>query len=100
MTHAHTCPTLCDSMTCACQAPLSMEFSRQEYWNGLPFPPPGDLPNIGINPASPATPALVGRFFATEPPGKPKVKCVIYCRITNYLKAYWLKGEINIYYLM
>ena len=48
----------------------------------------------------PVSPALAGRFFATEPPGKPKVKCVIYCRITNYLKAYWLKGEINIYYLM
>ena len=40
--------------TVACQAPLSMEFSRQEYWNGLPFPFPGDLPDPGIEPASPA----------------------------------------------
>ena len=40
--------------TAACQAPLSMEFSRQEYWSGLPFPPPGDLPNPGIKPVSPA----------------------------------------------
>ena len=53
--------------TAAFQAPLSMGFSRQEYWSGLPFPPPGDLPNPGIEPASPA---LAGRFFTTEPPGK------------------------------
>ena len=50
------------------QAPLSMGFSRQEYWSGLPFPSPGDFPNPGIEPASPA---LTGGFFATEPPGKP-----------------------------
>ena len=40
--------------TVACQAPLSMEFSRQEYWSGLPFPSPGDLPDPGIEPGSPA----------------------------------------------
>ena len=44
--------------TVACQAPLSMGFSRQEYFSGLPGPPPGDLPNPGIKPTSPATPAL------------------------------------------
>jgi len=48
-----------------------MEFSKQEYWNGLPFPTPGDLPNPGIKPASVAFPALAGRFFTTAPPGKP-----------------------------
>ena len=42
------CPILCDSWTGAHQTPLSMGFSRQEYWSGLPFPPPGDLPNPGI----------------------------------------------------
>ena len=42
------CPTLCDSKTVTSQAPLSMEFSRQEYWCGLPFPSPGDLPNPGL----------------------------------------------------
>ena len=47
-----------------------MKFSRQEYWNGLPFPPPEDLPNSGIQPASLACPALAGTFFTTEPPGK------------------------------
>ena len=54
--------------TIAHQAPLSMGFSRQEYWSGLPFPPPGDLPNPGIKQVSPA---LAGRFFITEPRGKP-----------------------------
>ena len=44
-----------------------MEFSRQEYWSGLPFPTPGDLPDLGINPESPA---LAGGFFTTVPPGK------------------------------
>ena len=52
----------------ACQAPLSMGFSRQEYWSGLPFHSPGDLPNAGIKPKSPA---LAGTFFTTEPTGKP-----------------------------
>ena len=49
------------------QAPLSMEFSRQEYWNGLPFPSPGDLPHPGIEPASLVPPALAGGFFVTAP---------------------------------
>ena len=48
-----------------------MEFSRQGYWSGLPFAPPGDLPDPGIELASLASPALAGRFFATAPPGKP-----------------------------
>ena len=47
-----------------------MGVSRQEYWNGLPFPLPGDLPNPGIKPTSPVCLALVGEFFTTEPPGK------------------------------
>ena len=65
---------LCNPMwTVACQAPLSMEFSKQEYWSGLPFPPPGDSPNSGIKPAYHASPVLAGRFFTTEPPGKPCV---------------------------
>ena len=53
------------------QAPLSIGFSRQEYWNGLPCPPPGDLPSPGIEPASLVSPALAGRFFTSELPGKP-----------------------------
>ena len=50
--------SLCDPMNCAHQAPLSMGFYRQEYWSGLPCPPPGDLPDPGIKPSSPASPAL------------------------------------------
>ena len=55
-----------------CQALLSRRFPgiSQEYWNGLPFPPPEDLPHPGIKPMSPASPALISRFFTTEPPGK------------------------------
>ena len=49
------------------QAPLFMAFSKQEYWSGLPLPSPGNLPNQGIKLKSPA---LAGRFFTTEPPGK------------------------------
>ena len=57
--------------TVAQEAPLSMGFTRQEYWSGLPFPSPADLPNPGIKPRSPA---LAGRFFIAEPPGKPRVR--------------------------
>ena len=53
--------------TVAHQAPLSMGFSRQEYWSGLPFPSPGDLPNPGIKPGSPA---LQADALSSEPPGE------------------------------
>ena len=60
----------------AWEAPLLKEFSRQESWSRLPFPTPGDLPNPGIKPVTPACPALEGRFFffflITEPHGKPR----------------------------
>ena len=65
--------------TVACQAPLSMGFPRQEYWSGLPFLSPGDLPNPGIKPVSPA---LASGFFTTEPPGKPYVKCICVNKFT------------------
>ena len=55
--------------TVACQAPLSMEFSRQEYWNGLPFPPPGGFPDPGIELASPASPTLQADSLPGEPSG-------------------------------
>ena len=65
-------PTLCSSIDyIAWQAPLSMGFSRLEYWSGLPFPSPGDLPDPGSKLASPVSPALAGRYFTIEPPGKP-----------------------------
>ena len=49
--------------TIAHQAPLSMRFSRQEYWSGFPWPPPGDLPDPGVEPTSAASPALTGGLF-------------------------------------
>ena len=55
------------------QALLSMEFSRQEYWHGLPFPPPGGLPNPKIKPSPPVSPALRADSLPTEPLGKPRV---------------------------
>ena len=58
-------------MDCSRKAPLSMEFSRQEYWNGLPFPSPGDLPNPGTEPRSPA---LQADSLLSEPPRKPTYK--------------------------
>ena len=48
------------------QTPLPMEFSRQEYWSGMPFPPPGHLPDPGIEPTSLASPVLMGIFFTTR----------------------------------
>ena len=62
------------SWTIAHQVPLSMGFPRQEYWGGLPFPSPGERPDPGIKPIPPASPALAGRFFTTEPPGKPRLR--------------------------
>ena len=64
-------PLFATPWTIVPQAPLSMGFSRQEYWSGMPPPPPGDLADTGIRPASPA---LTGRFFTTEPPGKRCIK--------------------------
>ena len=57
----------------ACHTPLPIEFSRLEYWNGLPFPPPGDLPDPEIEPMSPMSPAFTGSFCTTEPSRGPKL---------------------------
>ena len=63
-----SCPALATMWTVACQAPLCMGFPSQEYWNGLPFPSPVDLPDPGIKPMSPA---LEADSLPCEPPGKP-----------------------------
>ena len=60
------------------QAPLSIGFSRQEYWSGLPFPPPGDLPDLG---RALMFPTLAGKSLTTEPPGEPKYSR---CLLLNY----------------
>ena len=59
--------------TVACQSPLSKEFSRQEYWSGVPFPLPGDLLDPGIKPMSLASLALAGEFFTTITLGNPDI---------------------------
>jgi len=64
--------TLVTPWTVTCQASLSTEFSRQQYWSRLKFPPPGDLPDPWIEPASLVSLALAGRYFTTELPRKPK----------------------------
>ena len=64
------CPTLCDPMDCNPQAPVSLELSRQEYWSGLSFPSPGDLPDPGIEPRSPA---LQVDSLLSEPQGSPVI---------------------------
>ena len=72
------------SWTVAGQAPLSMGFSRQEYWSELAFSPPGDLPDPGIKPTSLTFPALAGVFFTTAPPGK---SCVGFCHAAAAAKS-------------
>ena len=70
--HVLSCVQLFATLqTEAHQAPLPIGFSSQEYWSGLPFSPPGDLPDPGIKPRCLMSPALAGKFFITEPPGKP-----------------------------
>ena len=71
---AQSCLTLGDPMDCSPPGSSSMGFFRQECWRGLPFPPPGDLPNPGIKTASPMSTSLTGGFFNTEPLGKPTVE--------------------------
>ena len=80
-------------MDCS-QASLFMGFPRQEYWKGLSFPSPGYLPDPGIEPVSPASPALAGEFFTIVPPGMPieVARQVINIEITQnqFLQRLWL----------
>ena len=68
LSHSLVSDSFVTPWTAVHQAPLSMRFPRQEHWSGLPFPPPGDLPDPGIELT---LLALAGRFFTTEPPGNP-----------------------------
>ena len=77
------CPTLCNNPL-DCSPPGSSvhrDSPSQNNWSGLPFPPPGDLPDPGIEPSSPLSPALAGRFFSTEPWGKPPT--YLYCHLRH-----------------
>ena len=79
---AQSCPDSATPWTVARKAPLSMGFPRQEYWSGLAFPPPEDLPDPGIKPKSPVSPALADGFFTAEQPGSPEKPwtCVHVCK--------------------
>ena len=67
--------------TAALQAPLSMEFSRQEYWSGLPFPTPGNLPSPGTETASPESPALQVDFLPLSHLGRPSDMHIMYLKL-------------------
>ena len=70
---AQSCQLFATPWIVACKAPFSMEFCRREYQSGLPFATPGDLPDLGIEPASSVIPALAGRFFITVLPVPPLI---------------------------
>ena len=78
------------------QAPLSMEFFRQEYWSGLLFPSPGDLPDPGIEPRSLTSPILAGRFFTTEPPGSPCVVSIVHIFLFLVIDELSLVKELSL----
>ena len=82
--------------TVACQTPLSMGFFKQEYWNGLSFPLPGDLSDPGIKLVSPSSPVLEGRFFITEPPGKPIP--IPFCVISFW--AWFSKNKLLLHFFL
>ena len=69
-----------------------MEIIRQEYWSGLPFPPPGDLPDPGTEPASPA---FAGRFLTTEPPGRPIGQTSRQVRVGVEVLSLKSRGQVN-----
>ena len=75
------------SWTVAYQAPLSMGFSRQEYWSGLPFPSPGDLPDAGIEPRSPTS---LTDALPSEPPGKSKATYIVANGKIFFLSHCWI----------
>ena len=74
----HSCPTLATLWNVAHYAPLSMGFSRQKNWSGLPCPPPGDLLNLGIKPMSLTSPALAGGFFTTSATWEALPRCNVH----------------------
>ena len=95
--------------TVACHAPLSVGFSRQEYWSGLPCPPPGDLPDPGTEPRSVVSPALTRGIFTTSPTWeaqgfggytiKPKT-LHIFCVIVHFIVTYVINSIINYFYFL
>ena len=93
-------PVFATPWTVAHQAPLTMKFSRQEYWSGLLFPSPGHLPDPGIGPLSFASPALAGRCFTPAPPGKLNHSCFHYHHSLALLNNVSEKTHISPNYLL
>ena len=87
---AQLCPTLCDPTDCSPpgSSPLSMGFSRQEYWSGLLFRPPGELPDSGIKPGSPT---LQADSLPSEPPGKPLFFSSWGCPANGHSALSWVR---------
>ena len=85
--------------TVALQAPLSMGFSRQEHWSGLPCPPPGDLPDPGVKPTSLTSPALAGGFFTISATWEALLHSVCYTKQLNSscccLSKLWTKSVLS-----
>ena len=86
--------------TVACQAPPSMGFPRQEYWSGLPFPSPGDLPDPGIQPISLKSPSLASQFFTASTRLCINFSSINYLQQTFALHAMRLTGKKNIYIMI
>ena len=80
--------------TVACQVPLSVGFSRQEYWSELSWPPPGDLPDSGTEPASLMSPALAGRFFTTSATWEAPHIWYYILVIWNFNQKIWTKNSL------
>ena len=78
------CPTLCDPLDCSPPGSSVHEIFRQEHWSGLSFPPPGDLPNPGIKPVSPMSPALQAESLPPEPWGKPSFNRKLILKFLTY----------------
>ena len=92
-------PTFCEPMDCSPPGFSVHGIIQEEYWSGLPFPCPGGLPDPGVEPTSPASPALAGRFFTSEPPGKPKINKYwgyTYLYLLIYIYIYYLYYNILI----
>ena len=93
-----SCLILCDLMGCSHQDPMSMRFPREEYQHGLPFSPLGDLSGPGCQNHVSCVPALAGRFFTSEPPGKSKVAIPLSVPKSNVWKFPSLNILANIWH--
>ena len=84
-------------MDYSCQAPLSMKFSRQEYWSGLPFSALGDILVPGIKPTSLVSSALAGGFFTMKPAGEPLYICIHFFNILFLKKIYLFLAVVDLF---